>query len=404
MNNVAELIPPPDLDIRDEEQLAAEAIALVTGGLTVERIDSQIEMLRRVRDMVEDGALAPAICPELTNANPSSPHTVLLEVMGWLLAQIARRINQLPVRDQIEFARLFGIELRDATFATTTLEVSVTPPVNVAVTIPAGTQVATSGEDVMFETTEELVIPYGTPSGQVAARCTLAGAVTLSPATLTRMVDSVAWVQSVTNPDAVESGSAKETVAAALSRARNFQRRAERLVSARDIEDAILEEALSGNGVVRAFPFIKDGDFSQNFAGHTTVVVMTRTGNAVSSEVKQTIRTLLEQAVGNQFIYLKDPTFVDFNVEADVRLTGLTTQNTVLSAIRRNLGEFYSASAANFGRSIRRSEIIGIIEATGGVERIEPQPDGAILISPVADVVIDPWKIPRLVTVTINVV
>src|SRR4051812_8348542 len=115
------LIPPPDLDIRNEEQLAAEAIARVSGALDVGRIDSQIEMLRNLRDLVTTGALQPAICPELTNANTSSPHTVLLETMGWLMAFLARRINQLPRKVEIEFARLFGIELREATKATTTL-------------------------------------------------------------------------------------------------------------------------------------------------------------------------------------------------------------------------------------------------------------------------------------------
>lgn len=43
------LIPSPDLDLRDEERLAAEAIARVSGGLTVSRIDQQIEILRELR-------------------------------------------------------------------------------------------------------------------------------------------------------------------------------------------------------------------------------------------------------------------------------------------------------------------------------------------------------------------
>src|SRR2546423_15391781 len=125
---MANLIPAPNLDLRDEEQIAAQAIARVSGLLTVEQIDVQIETLRRLRTMVEGGAITSPVCPELTNANPSSPHAVLLEAQAWLLAQVARRIHLLPVRDQIEFARLFGIELRAATQASATLRFTVAPP------------------------------------------------------------------------------------------------------------------------------------------------------------------------------------------------------------------------------------------------------------------------------------
>src|SRR5438105_1194085 len=146
------LIPPPDLDIRDEELIAAQAIARVSGTLTVEQIDTQIETLRHLRTMVESGTLSVPACPELTNANPSSPHTVLLEAQAWLLAQVAYRINLLPVRDEIEFARLFQIELRAATNPTTTLLFTVAPPLGVSVTIPIGTQVADGDSTVVFET------------------------------------------------------------------------------------------------------------------------------------------------------------------------------------------------------------------------------------------------------------
>ena len=134
---MADLIPAPDLDIRnEEEQLAAEAISRVSGGLSVVIIDSQIEALRKLRPMVEAGTLEPPICPELTNANPSAPHTVILEALAWQEAQLARRINQIPKRDQIEFHRLFKIQLRESAPAITTVQFSVDPPPGVDVTVP----------------------------------------------------------------------------------------------------------------------------------------------------------------------------------------------------------------------------------------------------------------------------
>ncbi len=78
---MASLIPSPVLDARDEELIAAQAIARVSGGWTLDNVDKAIQTFRQLRDVIAAGNLAP-VCPELTNANPSSPHTVLLEAMA----------------------------------------------------------------------------------------------------------------------------------------------------------------------------------------------------------------------------------------------------------------------------------------------------------------------------------
>jgi baseplate J-like protein len=402
------LIPAPDLDLRNEEQLAAEAIARVSGALTVDRVVSQIAVLRAAITILQSGNAPAPICPELTNANPSSPHTVLLEVQGWLLGQQARRINQLPVRDEIEFHRLFGIEERDATPATTSLQFTVANvPLNTAVTVPGGTVVSTTDKAYSFATDIDLVIPYGNANGTVTATRTVAGATLLSPDVLTVMTDVIAFVSAVTNPSAVDSGTEAETVDAALQRARNYQRRGERLVSARDLEDAILEDIMLGAGIVKAFPFVKAGDFSSlNHlkAGYTTVVVMTPTGAVVTDAVKAQITEMLEQAIGAQFIYIIDPQFRTFSVEANLKLEGLTPQSAILAAVERSLRDFYAAKTGNFGRKILRAEIIAVIEGTTGVDRIASDNNGPIVQSPGADVDLAPYELPKLVNVTLHVV
>lgn len=399
------LLLPPDLDARDEERLAAEAIARVSGTRTIERIDSQIEVLRQERELALGGATLPAICPELSNANPSSPHTVLLEAQAWLLAQLARRINQLPVRDQIEFHRLFGIELKEATAATTVLEFFPDPDLDppIIVIVPAGTQVATFEGDHVFETITELVFVVP-DSGTVIARRTVPGKTLLGANLLTEMVVPIFGVESVTNPEAVDSGSETELVDQALARARNYQRRAERLVSARDLEDMVFEEILQGTGIVKAFPFIKEGDFAVNKAGHTTIVAMTSTGNALSVEIKTAIAEQLLTAIGNQFIYVIDPVFEQFSVEADIKVESIAPQLAITSAVEKNLRDFYATRKGNFGRSILRSEIIAVIEGTPGVDRIASDANGPIVGSPAADIPLAPYELPKLNAVTLNVV
>jgi phage-related baseplate assembly protein len=120
--------------------------------------------------------------------------------------------------------------------------------------------------------------------------------------------------------------------------------------------------------------------------------------------VKSLARSKANEWVGGIFISVIDPEFVDFNIEADIKLDGLITQSATLAAVETNLRDFYSAKEENFGRAISRSEIIAVIEGTKGVRRIEPQLDGEILAEPVVDVDIAPYKLPRLLGVMLNIV
>jgi uncharacterized phage protein gp47/JayE len=403
------MIEYPELEIRNEDELAAQAIARVSGGLTTEIVEAQIRERQELLALILAGLNAP-ICPELTNANPSAPHTVLLEAQAWLLAQMAYRINRVPEQNHIAFANLFGIEPRPATGAETTLRFTVDAPNGTDVTIPVGTQISDDEGKYIFETVSPITILSGTLTGTVLARRIVAGHTLLAPNVLTTMIDSIGFVEAVTNLSAVDSGTEIETLSSTLERVKRYQRRGERLVSAKDLEDAILDEALSGNGIVRAFPFIVDGQFPLSSAaqnqlrpGHTTVVVMTRSGDAVDSATLQRIGALLEQRVGNQFVYIVNPFYLEFNVTANVRLNTGSPQGAVVTAIETNLRAFYAANREQFGRPILRSEIIAVIEGTAGVDRIESV--GAnILTSPTADVKLKNHELPKLVNVNITVV
>lgn len=407
------MIEYPDLEIRNEDQFAAEAVAKTSGGLTTEIVKAQIREREEILKLIETGLTLP-LCPELTNANPSAPHTVILEAIAWALAQQANRFNQVPQQNFIAFANLFGIERRAATAAETIIQFTVTAPLNTNVTIPLGTQISDADGKYVFETTTAITILYGTPTGNVTARRTIVGHTLLVPDILTTLVDSVAYVDSVTNPNAVDSGTELESIESTLNRVKRYQRRGERIVSTKDLEEAILEEALDGNGVVRAFPFIVNGEFLdiKQTVGHTTVIVMTKTGENIDSLMMAKIGGLLDQAVGNQFIYVVNPTFIEFNVSVNVKLNTGSPQGTVLTTIENNLRQFYAPSREQFGRAIYRSEIIAVIEGTTGVDRIEAanplneivNQNTPILASPLTDIKLLEFQLPKLVDVTINAV
>lgn len=402
---MSDLIPMPDLEIRNEYELAAQAISRVSGGLDATIIKSWQKTLVELLAIAEAGGLPSPLCSELTNANPSSPHTVLLEAKAWLLAQIAFRLNQVPKQNQIEFARLFGITLKDAIAATTTLRFTVLAPDGFSVVIPQGSQVATTDGSYVFLTNTQLVIPSTgvETTGEVLAHRSVKGHTLLTPNLLTNLLDPIAYVTAVTNLNAIDSGSEDETIDSALERARQYQQRGERIVTIKDLEEAILNDALDGNGIVRAFPFIEEGDFSTQKLGRTTVVVMTRTGDPIGTAERNKITALLAQIIGNQFVYLFDPFYVDFNVDATVKLTSRAVQDATIKAIRKNIQNFYAPTNANFGRTISRSEIIALIEGTEGVDMIVGTFNGNVISQPLTDRRLQTWELPRPVSISIQV-
>lgn len=403
------MIEYPDLEIRNEDELAAEAIARTSGGLTTPIVEAQIRTRQELVKLIDSGLSMP-VCPELTNANPSAPHTVLLEAIAWTLAQQAYRFNRVPEQNLIAFANLFGIEPRPATSAETILRFTVDAPLGTDVTIPEGTQISDADGKFVFETIAAITISSPAIVGDAAARRLVEGQTLLAPNVLTELIDPIAFVETVTNPNAVDSGTEFEALEATLNRVKRYQRRGERIVSTKDLEDAILDEALGGNGVVRAFPFVKNGEFfdingqTDPRPGYTTVIVMTKTGQVIDDIMRLKIAALLEQGVGNQFIYVVDPIFVSFDVEFKVRLNTVVPQGAVVSAIENNLRNFYAPSREQFGRPIFRSEIIAVIEGTGGVDRIETQQNTQILASPLYDTRLTEYQLPKLEEVIIKVV
>lgn len=409
---MSNLIPAPILDDRSEERFVAELIARVSGGLDTVRIDQQIAAMRELRAMVAAGSLPPAACSELTNANPSSPHTVILEQFAIGLYHQAYLINQLPVRDQIAFANLFIEGPRAAGKARTTLRF--TSDGQHEATVPAGAIVTTQDSLISFATLTDLVIPADpdNTTGDIEAEATVAGPVLLADSTLTVMSDAIAFIAEVGNPDPVDSGTAAESVDAALQRARNWQRRGLRLVSDRDVEDFVFEEVMQGVGIVKVFSFIKEGDFTVRHAGWVTIVAMTANGHGISDAQSAAIDAGLTQQIGSIFFTVltphdvpnePDPLFVEFDVSATIRVDSIAPQDSIKAAVERNLRAFYAAKKGNFGRWILRSEVISIIEGTDGVDRIVSDPDGPIVQAPGTDLEVAPYQLPKLDQVTLAI-
>ncbi|MFN0030038.1 MAG: putative baseplate assembly protein [Acidimicrobiales bacterium] len=117
---------------------------------------------RRFQDLVDEAKrLIPRFCPEWTNHNVSDPGVALIELFAWMTEMTLFRLNQVPDAFYVRFLNLMGVEPYPPAAARAELTFWLAGPTDIAVTVPAGTQVSTTGEgsdNLVFSTLDDLVI------------------------------------------------------------------------------------------------------------------------------------------------------------------------------------------------------------------------------------------------------
>ena len=135
---------------------------------------------RSFEQLLDDARLRLAqSCPEWTDASPSDPGSVLLELFAYLTDQLIYRLNRVPDKVYIEFLRLLGVQLTPPAAARVRLVFTRSKADDKPLAIPRGTRVASDSKDAgreapVFATLRAAVIPAG--AGEItveAAHCQL---------------------------------------------------------------------------------------------------------------------------------------------------------------------------------------------------------------------------------------
>lgn len=118
---------------------------------------------RRFQDLVDDAKrLVQQRCPEWTDHNVSDPGVTFIETVAFMVDQLIYRLNRVPERNYIKFLELIGVRLFPPTAARGDVTFWLSAPQQAAVSIPAGTRVATvrteHEEAIAFTVTEGLSI------------------------------------------------------------------------------------------------------------------------------------------------------------------------------------------------------------------------------------------------------
>jgi len=107
-----------------------------------------------------------ASCPEWSDASPSDPGMVLLELFAYLTDQLIYRVNRLPDKVYVEFLRLMGVTLTPPAAAHVRLTFTRATASDQVIAIPRGTRVAgdradSSGDAPVFITMHDAAINAG---------------------------------------------------------------------------------------------------------------------------------------------------------------------------------------------------------------------------------------------------
>lgn len=330
---------------------------------------------------------------------------MLLEALALEVSEAIFSINRVPESMIRVLLSLYGIQFNSG--EPPTVNLLFTAQDNDGYIIPAGTEIAvpmSNGEYMSFFTDSLLTISQGNTTGTVGATATeftnIANGITTG--TNCELVDAIVGVESVETSSTVVDGRLPETVEEWTNRGvQRLSRLVETLVIPQHFVQAALENPLvyRANAIdnydATADPPGDPGDHP----GNITVVVYGES-TALSSGEKTSLKNSLEaKAVANLVVHVIDPTITTVNVTASVGLNALAVEATVLQAIEDRLNEYLSVATWPWDATVRRNELISIIDQVPGVSYVNA------ITAPASDVVIDPGlTLVNAGTITITVV
>lgn len=118
---------------------------------------------RRFQQLVDDAKrMVQQRCPEWTDHNVSDPGVTLIETFAYMVDQLLYRLNRVPERNYVKFLDLIGVRLFPPTAAGADVTFWLTAPLAETVSVPVGTEVATTRtaaeEAVVFSVVEERAV------------------------------------------------------------------------------------------------------------------------------------------------------------------------------------------------------------------------------------------------------
>lgn len=208
--------------------------------------------------------------------------------------------------------------------------------------------------------------------------------------TLTELIDEIAEVTSVTNPNAASAGADAETNDQIRVNAPKSLRSLYRGVSLEDYANL----AVQVSGIAKA---------NATAAGTAVTVYLAPLGGGAASASKKTqVQSYLdERKMFNHTVTLADPTYLDITIEVDVHVKDNYSKSAVEEAVETALAEMLAFSKVDFAHRVSVSMVYEMVHSVEGVSyaSLTTLSTGG---AGVADVVPTATQIPREGTVTVT--
>ena len=317
---------------------------------------------------------------------------MLLEALALEVGETVFSLNRIPESMVRVLLSLYGIEFDSG--QPPVVDLQFTAQDTDGYVIPAGVEVAipmSNGEFMSFFTDSALTITEGNILGTVSATATVFTNIAngIAIGTSGELVDAIVGIDAVETATVVADGRLPETVEQWTFRGvQRLRRLVDTLVIPQHFIQAALENSLvqRANAVDNYDPTADPPGDPGDHPGNVTVVVYGDDAPLSSGE-KTTLRDSLElRAMANLIVHVIDPTITPVDVTVSVGIEPTATEATVLQAVEDRLIEYLSPTTWPWAGTVRRNELISVIDQVPGVSYVDTITD------PASDIVLDPGQ------------
>lgn len=313
---------------------------------------------------------------------------MLLEALAVEVSETVFNINRIPQSMLRVLLALYGV----------TQSLGSPPTVNITFesydsdgyTIAEGTELiitTSTGEAISFFTDESATIISGstTTTVQATADTNTNIANGIPSGTEVELVDAILGIETTTTASTVSGGLLPESIESWTIRGtQRLRRLVDTLVVPTHFTSAALEQTnvFRANTIDNYDPTASPSGSPGDHPGNVTVVVYGNGAPLTSGEKIALDTSLSQRANSNLIVHVIDPTIVTVNVTASIAIQPEFTATEVIDAVTTTLQEYLSPTLWSWSGTVRRNEIISIIDQVPGVSYVNA------VTTPASDIVI----------------
>lgn len=303
---------------------------------------------------------------------PAQVERLVLNVLAYREQLVREAIQYSATQNLVSFAdglaldalaELVGVTRLPASVAACTLTFTIVEGASSFI-IPSGTRVSSNDGKVVFTTLEDAVV-NNVLTLDIASQCSTAGLAGngYEPGQITKLLDPLAFVESVSNMDTTGGGadqedddSMRERVKIAPSRYSNAGSRAAYEFFARSANPGIVDVSVISPdpGVVQIYPLM--GDTAQ-----TPQSVLDQVYAACNSDKVRPLTDMVEVLA---------PDVLDYTIEMAIVYYKTADPTIVLEQVQLAIDAFVLERRKELGRDVLASQLLGVAMGVSGVYNV----------------------------------